>query len=165
MIRIDAETGRMWCPDKGIDFADRPYVYSLRGRVADREVVEAGLGAKTVTTNEDGIVVRGMFEALQIELMQRFRNTSDGVEETIAFKNLGDESVTLSDIGLGFAADLDGRPTWRLCAIPFRVQLDGSRHDYSSIDLIEGDFSNAVYRDETRPEPPLVEEGRLRSEA
>ena len=165
MIRIDAETGHMWCPDKGIAFADSPYVYSLRGRVSDREVAEAGLGAKTVTTNEDGIVVQGMFEELQIELTQRLRNTSDGVEETIAFKNLGDESVTLSDIGLGFVADLDGRPTWRLCAIPFRVQLDGSRHDYSGTDLIEGNFSNAIYRDETRPEPALVEEGRLRSEA
>lgn len=165
MIRIDAETGHMWCPDKGIAFADSPYVYSLRGRVVDREVAEAGLGVKTVTANEDGLVVQGMFEELQIELMQRLSNTSDGVEETITFKNLGDESVTLSDIGLGFAADLDGRPNWRLCAIPFRVQLDGSRHDYSATDLIEGNFSNAVYRDETRPEPPLTEDGRLRSEA
>lgn len=165
MIQIDAETGHMWCLDTGTVFADRPYVYSLHGRVADREVVEVGLGARTVTTDDDETVVRGMFEALQIELTQRFHNTSEGVEETIAFKNLGDESVTLSDIELGFAADLDGRQSRRLCAIPFRVQLDGSRHDYSGTDLIEGNFSNAVYRDETRPEPALVEEGRLRSEA
>ena len=36
MVRIDADTGRLWRPDRGTVFADSLYVHSLRGRVADR---------------------------------------------------------------------------------------------------------------------------------
>ena len=164
MLKLDMTTGRMWS-GRGTVFADGPYVYSLRGRVGGREVTVGELGARTVTTTGDGIIVRGLFEGLGVEMVQRFRLGPGRVMETLAFLNLGDEAVRLGDIGLGFSAELGGRLDWRLCAIPFRVQLDGSRHDYSAGDLIEGRFRNAVYRDPTRPEPALVEEGRLRSEA
>ncbi|PKO23861.1 MAG: hypothetical protein CVU38_01955, partial [Chloroflexi bacterium HGW-Chloroflexi-1] len=73
--------------------------------------------------------------------------------------------MTLDRIEIGFVADLKRRPDWRLCAIPFRVQLDGSVHDYSTEALVKGEFRNAVYADKTRPEPPLMEHGCLHSEA
>lgn len=165
MLKIDMATGQLWCPDRATVFADGDYVYWLRGEAAGREVTAAGLGGRKATTSDHETVVQGVFAELRVEVTQRFHIAPGSVKETITLRNLGSESVTLWDIGLGFSADLGRRPNWRLCAIPFRVQLDGSRHDYSATDLTEGRFRNAVYRDPTRPEPPLIEEGRLRSEA
>lgn len=165
MLKVDLETGHLWCPERGAVFADRPYVYSLCGRVGAQELSSVKLSGRKITTHGDEIVVRGVFEELQIELQQCFHISGDGLEESLVLKNLNSRPVTLSDIGIGFAADIGSRPDWRLCAIPFRVQLNGSKHDYSVADLAAGNFRNEVCRDKTRPEPPCVEEGRLRSEA
>ena len=165
MLRVDPETGRMWHPDRGIVFADRPYVYSISGRADGEAMITEGLEARKIVSSGNEAILTGLFDQLQIELSQRFRFTEAGIEEAITLRNLNPAPVVLSDIGLGFAVEIGGRPEWRLCAIPFRVQLDGSRHDYPAADLVLGNFSNAVYRDESRPEPPLIEGGRLRSEA
>ncbi|MDD5603474.1 MAG: hypothetical protein PHG48_05230 [Eubacteriales bacterium] len=53
----------------------------------------------------------------------------------------------------------------RLCAIPLRVQLDGSIHDYTDAMLREGTFSNAAHPAGRRLLPELTEKGILRSEA
>ncbi len=165
MLQWDAETGRLWCGAQGTVFADGPYVYRVRGTRSGREAVADGLARRTVCADGERVRIQGVLDPLQIEVTHLFQKTPDGLDETVAFRNLASEAVTLADIGLGFSATLGNRAGWRLCAIPFRVQLDGSRHDYSAAALAEGRFQNAIYRDETRPEPELVEEGRLRSEA
>ena len=165
MLKLDPEADRLWSSEPEISFADRPYVYSITGQVGGDPIRTAVLSKRRVETTGTDAVVTGVFEALGLVLRQRFHTTEAGIEETISFKNAGAQPVNLLDIGLGFSADLGSRPAWRLCAIPFRTQLDGSRHDYAVADLMAGRFGNAIYSDSSRPEPPLVEQGRVRSEA
>ena len=163
MLELDVETGRLWCGDTV--FADGRYVYSLCGEAAGRTAAAAELGRRQITGSAGHWVIRGLFEELQVELTHRFDAMPDGLQEKIALRNLGSGPVRFSDIGFGFSAGLQERAEWRLCAIPFLVQLDGSRHDYSGACLAGGRFKNSVYSDGSRPEPPLAEAGRLRSEA
>jgi len=165
MLSCDVESGRMSWPEMGTEFADRPYLYRVQGAVANGDQVDAGLTGRSVHRDGDIIIVSGLFEPLGIALEQRLRLAGSSIQETITFRNTGPETVSLTDIGLGFAADLARRPEWRLCAVPFRIQLDGSRHDYAATDLMAGNFHNAVYQDPSRPDLPLTEDGRLRSEA
>jgi len=125
----------------------------------------AELTQRAVLSKRTETIITGLFRGLGVALRQRFCVCGSGIQETITLKNLNAEPVLLSDIGLGFAAEIGGRSEWRLFAIPFLVQLDGNRHDYTTSDLTGGTFRNAVYSDETRPFIPLAEEGRLRSEA
>ena len=165
MLKADLENGRLWCPRQGTVFADKPYVYSISGRIGAGENITAGLTHRHLDSSSNITRVSGTFDALNVELQQTLNFLPEGIEESITLRNLNSEPVVCSDIALGFAVDLAARQDWRLCAIPFRVQLDGSRHDYSGANLQDGAFDNAVYVEESRPELPLIEEGRLRSEA
>ena len=167
MLEADLSTGRMWSSKRATLFADRPYLYSLSGRCGEKDRVTAQLARREVFADGGETLVTGLFSELNVALRQRIRVLPGGIEETISLQNRNTEPVTLADIGMGFAAGMAQRQAWRLCAIPFRVQLDGSRHDHSVAELQAGHFENAVYRDPSRPFVPLdvVEEGRLRSEA
>ena len=165
MLKADLDNGRLWCARQGTVFADRPYVYSLSGCVGAGKIASTGLTRSSLDDSCGEASIRGKFEALNIELQHTLVYSEGGIEESIKLRNLNSEPVVLADVGLGFAADLSVRLDWRLCAIPFRVQLDGSRHDYSAADLRDGNFHNAVYEEKSRPEIALSEEGRLRSEA
>ena len=166
MLAFDLETGTLHEPH-GLTYADRPYQYAMRGsknggaQLADRELAQ-----KRISTNQEGATIRGLFPNLEIELRQTLRHAHGGIEETLAIKNVGAQAVAIDEIEAGFCADLASRQEWRLCAIPFRVQLDGSRHDYSGQALSEGRVENAVFVEANRKfMPPLQEEGRARSEA
>jgi len=165
MLILDANTGRLYSPKMDAAFADRPYQYALSGSAGGESFSDVGLTERTCKRNGGETVVTGRFAKANVALVQAFSELERHLEETITLKNTGTEPVVINDVEIGFVADITDRPDWRLCAIPFRVQLDGSVHDYSTEALINGEFSNAVYSDRTRPEPPLTEEGRLRSEA
>jgi hypothetical protein len=161
LLNLDIRSGELSSAALGMTFADRPYQYNISG---------AGFTADTLVDRKlsvegDVTVVTGRFVYANIGLTQRLRSTGDGIEETITLHNAGAEPVTLDRLQIGFNASLSARPGWHLCAIPFRVQLDGSVHDYASQALVDGQFHNAVYSDKTRPEPALTEQGSLRSEA
>jgi len=148
------------------EFADRPYHYALFGGIDGGErFSDIGLVEKNCQQKQNETIATGRFARSHILLTQVFRQVGKHWEETITFKNAHTQAVTLDRIEIGFVADLKRRPDWRLCAIPFRVQLDGSVHDYSTEALTKGEFRNAVYSDNSRPEPPLMEHGCLRSEA
>jgi hypothetical protein len=146
-------------------FADHAYQYALSGAAGAASFRDDPLIDRQVDHQGDLTVISGRFASAGITLEQRLRCTDEQVEETISLRNMSNETVTLQQVKLGFVAALGSRTSWRLCAIPFRVQLDGSVHDYPTEALVAGDFHNAVYSDKTRPEPPLTEEGILRSEA
>jgi hypothetical protein len=165
MLKADLNNGRLWCSRRGTVFADRPYRYQLSGRVGAGASIIDQLTSRDVEASTDGARITATFGALNVQLRQEFNYSESGVEESITLENLNTEPVVFSDIGFGFAAGLSNRDNWRLCAIPFRVQLDGSRHDYPAVDLRDGNFHNAVYEEKSRPEIPLYEDGRLRSEA
>jgi len=145
-------------------FADRPYRYFAAGAVGSQGFRDEALADRTVATDAGRVVVTGRFAGAGLRLVQTFCPAGDALDEQITLTNEGAAPVQLEALELGFVADLAPRAAWRLCAIPFRVQLDGSRHDYPVAALLKGQFKNAACVDSSRPEQ-LTEKGRLRSEA
>jgi len=164
VVSTNLNTGSLCWTEAQLTFADRPYRYAVWGG-AGAETGDEALTHGACRQQGDTTVVTGRFANTGIELVQTLRPHGDGLEETLTLKNPRTEAFRLDRLELGFVAALAPRRDWRLCAIPFRVQLDGSVHDYSTDDLERGAFTNATYRDPSRPEPPLVDEGCLRSEA
>jgi hypothetical protein len=163
---MDAETGRLYSTHTNITFADRPYHYSISGTIDGRlDFCDCILKNKKIKTNGNETIITGNFSESNIEISQVFRQMEDYLEETITIKNSNSQTVNLDDIRFGFITDISNRPDWRLCAVPFRIQQDGSKHDYSTEDLKKGQYKNTVYEDERARAPFLTEEGRLRSEA
>ena len=115
---------------------------------------------------------------LSLRVTRTMRACDGGAEESIEFYNYGEKKLRFSTIKLGWLLPLQ---ELTLHAIPFTVQQDGWRHVYSAETLRCGEhfqivnnrlpeqpgryFGNSVYSDPSRPEPPLCEEGLLRSEA
>jgi len=163
----------MYDPETGMIFANRAYRYAITGSkgddttISEMGVVNGIWGGQVPGGGEIGVTrFIGLFEKLGVEIRQVIGQYENGLEETLTLRNTGDQPVKLEKIEIGFCADLDERSDWRLCAIPFKVQLDGSRHDYPVRALADGLFKNAVFEDSTRKfMPPLNEGGSLRSEA
>jgi hypothetical protein len=147
-------------------FADCPPRHTLTGAAGGMTLNSDTMIGLVCDPVEGDLVVRGRFRASGLELERTFARRADGaLTERIRLLNPTALPVRLDRLDIGFVADLDAAAGWRLCAVPFRVQLDGSVHDYDAEALRAGTFRNAVYTDTTRPEPALVEDGVLRSEA
>lgn len=158
MVKPDISTGKLFSTKTGMVFADRGYYYGLVGRAGKGQRFDSTiLAEKKCRLKKGTITISGYLLNGHIRLYQVFQQKDDHLEETIMLKNIGAEAVEIDNLKLGFVADLTIRPKWRLCAIPFRIQLDGSMHDYSTEALINSKFGNAVYTDKTRPEPSLVD--------
>ncbi|MCS7015638.1 MAG: hypothetical protein NZM42_05885 [Gemmatales bacterium] len=164
-FRLAAHTNTLSSMQGSALFADRPYQYALSGRVNGTPFRDDTLSDLRLADEGGEMVIRGQFDNAGLILTRHLRNIGNGIEEILTLRNPGTFTVEIDRIEIGYVASLETRKDWRLIAIPFRVQLDGSVHDYSGQDLIDGAFHNAVYSDKTRPEPPLTEEGILRSEA
>jgi hypothetical protein len=165
-IRLDPGTGKLYSPQANVTFADGPYHYSISGTIdGGQSFSDSILKNKKVKTKGDIIIITGTFPNANIEISQVFRQIGGRLEETITLENTNSYTVNLDDIRFGFMADITDRPNWRLCAVPFRIQQDASKHDYSTEDLKKGQYKNAVYVDDRARAPLLTEQGRLRSEA
>jgi hypothetical protein len=171
MLRFDPVTGQLVAEfqESGdsvqITFADCPYRYAIAGAIRSTGFSDDQLLDIRIDHDGDLTTLTGHFPNSGIVLTQRLQSVDGRLEETITLRNPGKEIITLDQLRIGLVASLETRQAWHLCAVPFRVQLDGSVHDYPAQALIEGRFHNAVYVDRTRPDPPLTEEGILRSEA
>ncbi|MCL5274096.1 MAG: hypothetical protein M1434_05025 [Chloroflexi bacterium] len=165
MLNYDIQTGRLDDASFQLTFADRPYQYAITGSVNGLAFTDEPLVKRRIERDGDVTTFTGLFNAAGVQLDQVIRPMGTGIEETITLYNICGWSVELTQLKIGFTSALDTHPDWRLCVIPFRVQLDGSVHDYTAQALIGGQFHNAVYSDKTRPEPSLSEDGILRSEA
>jgi len=165
VLDFDVSSGRIWDTGSLLEFADRPSAYGLTVRLADGTTRRETLVGRVVDHRGDETVVTGRFEESGVVLTQRLVRRDDGIDETVSLANAGGSPVAFDDIGIGWSTSLASRGDWRLVAIPFRVQLDVSTHDYSGADLVAGDYHNAVYSDPTRVDVRLTEDTRLRSEA
>jgi len=167
MLNFNILTGDLDDQKTGLVYANKPYFYSITGQVKNnKQVTESGIIKNAGTNDRNGTTITVLFQQLGIELSQTLVHRNEGIKETLVIRNRGVSSVSINKIEAGFCVDLSSREKWRLCAIPFRVQLDGTRHDYSLSDLSEGRFKNSVFEDNTRKfMPPLQEENSLRSEA
>jgi len=164
-IRLNAKTGKLYSPKANLIYAEGPYHYSITGTIeGGQSFSDSLLKERKVRMEGDETTITGVFPGPNIAVSQVFRQVGDQIEETITLKNDNGKAVNLDDIRLGFLADISNRPDWRLCAVPFLVQQDGSRHDYTTDDLKRGKYTNTVYVDKRARAPQLTEEGRLRSE-
>ncbi|MFH1476266.1 MAG: hypothetical protein ABIH24_02075 [Verrucomicrobiota bacterium] len=165
MLNIEQSAGTMLLSDRRLVFADRGYGYALSGQLNNRLFADDTLLDYAIARRADQTVVTGRFAQSGLECTQRLCPVNGMIEETIMLRNPQPHPVRLQSVKFGFLAALPSRLNWRLIAIPFRVQLDGSVHDYSGQALVEGRFHNAVYTRLTHPEAPLTEDGIVRSEA
>jgi hypothetical protein len=168
MLDLDIQRGVLRDSESGVIYADRPYRYFAGGKRTDGRVLSDAVlsNLRIEHASRKRVVVTGLLANLQIEVQRTCMVTDPAITETLSIKYVGNDCVSLDRLEFGFCARLDDRARWHLCAVPFKVQLDGSRHDYSAQDLIDGKFHNAVMIDETRKYmPPLTEEGSVRSEA
>ncbi|MBP1994897.1 hypothetical protein [Paenibacillus eucommiae] len=150
--------------DSQESYSDLPYQYALRYSRNDQEIYEGNLEMSTMTHSEDDAELQGSFAASGILLKQRFRHEGDGISEEISITNPNIHPLMLKQVYFGFTKKLEDKSDYRLRAIPFLVQLDGSVHDYTIKQLVEGQAINADQTDLSREEPLLLKEG-LRSEA
>jgi len=103
MLGFDADTGRLYSQEMGIDFADRPYSYALSGcLVGGERFSDSGLTAKGCRQHDNETIVTGRFAKAHIELSQVFRHVGEHLEETITLKNAHTQPVTLSGLEIGF---------------------------------------------------------------
>jgi hypothetical protein len=167
MLTFTLETGQIDDPQRAVSFADRPYHFTITGQRPGGARMTEDVQVQDIDTLTPGeTTLAGSFEKLGLQVQQVVWLSKAGLEEILTIQNTTGASILIDQIEAGFCADLKARPGWRLCAIPFRVQLDGSLHDYPAQALIDGQFHNAVFEDNTRQYmPPLTEEGSLRSEA
>jgi hypothetical protein len=96
-----------------------------------------------------------------------FRNSNSPLEERITLENRGSATVEIADLGFGFQKRLGSDTTARRwVAVPFRRQVDGKVHDYSSQDLTAAHFSNSGWaNDASVAEQEIVDQNKLRLEA
>jgi hypothetical protein len=166
MLDYDLQSGELIWKEHGMRFSGRGYRYTISGRIGGRSFRVSGLsGKEMVRRGRQGLEIRGVFRDSGVEVLHSLRRHGDGIKERITLRNTNRQPVEIEDVQFGMVADLGEHPGWNLCGIPFRVQLDGSLQDYTTEMLLRGEYRNAVYTDSFRREPPVREEGRLRSEA
>lgn len=162
-INVEMEHGRLWSESLQMEFSDRPYQYRIAG-VVGKTAFSEDVSNQAMTGNRERGEYRGTFPVSQIRVDHRIRWDGDTMVESLVLENPGAAPVALDHVQFGFVSDLASRKAWRLVAIPFRVQLDGSVHDYTGRQLIAGEGANAVNVDKSRDEPPVALDG-LWSEA
>lgn len=167
MLEINPQNGELKCTETGLCFADLPYCYAIKGSIdVNTEIFDVKISdKKIIKTGTKGYEIKGLCKNTNIEVLHILSYKDSGIKETITIKNLNECPIKINDVKFGMVAEMVTRPDWKLCSIPFKVQLDGSSQEYTTEMLIKGEFKNAVYSDPFRPEPPLIEEKRIRSEA
>ncbi|GGD53949.1 hypothetical protein [Paenibacillus nasutitermitis] len=163
-LKMENNTPKLVGAGSALSFSERPYQYEIISRLEKGTIHQETIAA--LVENQDGgmTICSGSFPDSGLVLEQSFQYVEDGVSETLTLSNPNPSPVHIDQVRFGFTALLNDRESWRLCAIPFKVQLDGSKHDYTVDELIAGKGKNAAYVDASREEPSFTEEG-LRSEA
>ncbi|MCD9023777.1 hypothetical protein [Cohnella silvisoli] len=163
-LSIQENTPLLTSSDSLTTFSERPYQYELQSRFQEQLCSTDSLTNWTSRLYADATEITGTFAASGLLLVQRFLKEGEFLSEILSLTNPNDYPVQVDQVKFGFTALLQDREHWRLSAIPFLVQLDGSVHDYTIERLLSGNASNAAYIDASREEPPFDEDG-LRSEA
>ncbi|MBE7539258.1 MAG: discoidin domain-containing protein [Opitutaceae bacterium] len=147
-------------------FASGPYAWNAR---VDGVGLDGLKSAQVRRANDRTLIVTGRLGPLDIE--QRFTLLEDGggFSESIILHNPTGRTVDIDDLRFGFSRKVDpATDPFRLVAVPYRRQADGSFHDNSMADIVavveRGGKINATGNQP--PVAPLVDEEhrRLRSE-
>lgn len=157
-----------------IQLDSKIFSYHIAGRMNDESFLLEGTDSWAMADEQAEL----SFPEIGLRVTRKLKAAADGCCEQISFYNCGDAALYFTAVDMGYLFPLQEQS---LYAIPFTVQQDGMRHIYTADTLRNGQFryfvnndipsseelvyGNSVYSDTSRPEPPLCEEGRLRSEA
>lgn len=186
-IELGERVGRVTLTDSysGVTFADSDYRYSAYVEYEDNIVRLEGLyepklseevpdrGGRIITIDgllgEPGGPVR-----LGIRHRLFIPQDGDFMEERLMLRNTGSRAVVLRGYRFGFRKKLErpkryGGPgidieDFRLVALPFRLQPDGTKHDYLLDDIYHGRYQTAEFYNPARLVQEVVDKGRSRSE-
>ncbi|MCL5104945.1 MAG: hypothetical protein M1133_12640 [Armatimonadetes bacterium] len=186
-IEIDDTVRRISLTDvySNVAFADGEYRYSAfveyDGKMARLEDLhDATLseeypdrGGKIVTISG---YLGGSTADARVNVRHRLFVSEDEefVEELILLRNEGTKDVILRGYRFGFRKRLEkpekyGGPgtdieNYRLIALPFRLQPDGTKHDYQLDDIYHGRYQASEFYNPARLVQEVVDKGRARSE-
>lgn len=186
-IEFDNRMRRMLLTDTytGVEFSNAEYRYSayiesngkifrLEGlynpRVAEQDWRRGG---KIITISG---ILGDNSEAPKVVVKHHFYIPDDGdyLEERIVLQNAGTNDLSLRGYRFGFRKKLEkpqrfGGPgidieNYRIIALPFRLQPDGTKHDYTLNDLYYGRYQCSVFYNPARLAQEVVDQDRGRSE-
>ncbi len=168
-----------------VEFADYLYRYSalveLQGSVMELEGLwnpeitekEPDRGGKIVTISGN---LGNIPNSPTINIRHRFYIPEDGdfCEEQIILQNLDEAELVMKGYRFGFRKKLAcpvqyGGPgidieKYRLIALPFRLQPDGKKHDYTLNEIFNGWYECSEFYNPMRTRQEVVDCGRGRSE-
>jgi len=160
---------RLSSPGMMGDFAVGPYVWKAMIDGADCN------GLTSVQVKLPGnqtLLLTGKLGPLEVEQRFTLLENSNGFAEAISLRNPTGKDIAIDDIRAGFSRQLTpATDPYRLVAVPYRRQADGSMQDYSMssmVALIQGGGKiNPTCEPAWSPCAPLVDEQqrRLRSES
>ena len=186
-IELNDRVGRITLKDTytGVAFADSEYRYSAvvehKGRIVDLN----GLYSPTLRENpaERGgkvVIIEGLLggvnsdPAVLVTHQLYVLDNEDFLEEQITLHNLSNDDLRIRDYRFGFKKRLEkpeayGGPgidveNYRMIALPFRLQPDGKKHDYSLDSIYHGRYQCSVLEHPTLPKREVMDRGRARSE-
>ncbi|MCE5340873.1 MAG: hypothetical protein LLF92_07065 [Planctomycetaceae bacterium] len=170
-LQLQAENRILYCSlivgDKTISrFQYKYYLKWEQDRQSSYTDIVKDLSVRKISENEEHRTVFEITGLLGnvIRFKQTFSQLSaQRIEETITIHNVSNEPIKIDDISCGFHECLADKQDWRLIAVPFRIQVNGQKHDYTCDQLIKGQCSNSG-GEISSVFPPLVQ-GALRSEA
>lgn len=187
-IEFEEQVGRMRLRDvySGVEFADSDYRYSAVVECAGRVTRFEGLygpelgeefperGGRIVTIS--GVLgPKGAEPLIRVHHRLYIPEDEDFLEEQIIIKNAGEREIALRDYRFGFRKLLEkprayGGPgtdveSYRLIAVPFRLQPDGEKHDYLLDDLYHARYQCSAQRVPCAECGQVVDANRGRSEA
>ena len=169
----------------GVKFADGEYRYSAfvesEGTIHQLEGLYSPSIDEELTDRGDKIVcISGRLgkpgPGPAIEVRHKFRIPEDEayLEEQIILQNLGECELVLRGYRFGFRKHVERSETYggpgldieryRLIALPFRLQPDGKKHDYTLDDIYLGRYQCSEMQNPMRVMESVVDKDRGRSE-
>ena len=174
------------CAYSGVRFADSEYRYSAfveaDGRIFHVEnLLHPHIDEQPWHKGGRAITISGVLgedpSAPRIRLRQVFYlpEDDDYLEERISLTNQSESEIVIRGYRFGFRKKLAkprqfGGPgidieDYRLIAIPFRLQPDGKKHDYTLDDIYHARYLCSTFYNPARLVQEVVDIGRGRSEA
>lgn len=151
------------------DFAVGPYIWQA---TVDNTELNGLKRPQIKTTDKQTLVVTGKLGPLDVEQRFTLLENAGGFDEVIRLHNPTGKDVVMDDIRTGFSRQLTpAADPYRLVAVPYRRQANGSLHDYSMTDVaavVRGTGKiNPTCQPAWAPRAPLVDEihRRMRSES
>lgn len=174
------------CSYSGVMFADSEYRYSafvesdgkisrLEGLFSPKVSEEPWKPGVRVVTISGVLGSDPIAPSIGLRHVFYIPDDQDYLEEVIALRNQAEDAIVIRGYRFGFRKKLAkpreyGGPgidieNYRLIAIPFRLQPDGKKHDYTLNEIYHGRYECSTFYNPARLVQEVVDVGRGRSEA